>query len=193
VKAGEIEVWRVRLDELREDDVPPPTPGEIARASRFHSEEIGRRYLRAHGALRAILGERPFAVTERGKPYLPNAPEVKFNLSRSDGIALIAVALEVEVGVDVERIRELPEYPEIARRFFPPGEAEPPDQHEFFRRWTRIEARLKAWGVGLYGVGLELDGPWTLEDIDAGEGFAAAVAAMKQGMTVSVRDFGSRG
>jgi 4'-phosphopantetheinyl transferase len=106
-------------------------------------------------------------------------------------MALIAVALEVEVGVDVERLRPLPEYAAIAERFFPPSERPVLDERDFFRRWTRIEAALKARGVGLYGAGAELEGPWTVREIDAGPGYAAAVAAAGEGLTVVVHDFGN--
>jgi 4'-phosphopantetheinyl transferase len=94
------------------------------------------------------------------------------------------VALGVDVGVDIERLRPMPEYAAIAERFFPPSERDELDEYDFFHRWTRIEAQLKARGVGLYGAGAELGGEWTVEPIDAGEGFAAAVAAERAGMRV---------
>jgi len=196
--AGAIEVWRIRLDDAR---VPPPTPEEAARAARFHFPELGERYLRAHGALRAILGRfteatLEFDVTPSGKPHLPSAPELKFNLSHSHGMALVGVALEVEIGVDVERVRALSDSELVAERFFPPSEAaahravEAPHRgRDFFRRWTRIEAVLKARGVGLYGAGEELEGEWTIQEIEIDEEYAAAVAAPKLGMTVKVHDF----
>jgi 4'-phosphopantetheinyl transferase len=145
----------------------------------------------AHEALRTILetvtgAPVEFAVAEKGKPYLPGAPEVRFNLAHSHDLALIAVALGVDVGVDIERLRPLPEYAAIAERFFPPSEREGLDERDFFRRWTRIEAKLKARGVGLYGAGAELGGDWTVESIDAGEGFAAAVAVERAAMRVVV-------
>ena len=146
----------------------------------------------AHEALRTILGRVTsvpieFAVAEKGKPYLPGAPEVRFNLAHSHELALVAVALGVEVGVDIERLRPLPEYAAIAERFFPPSEREGLDEHNFFSRWTRIEAQLKARGVGLYGAGAELGGEWTVEPIHAGAGFAAAGAVERAGMRVVAR------
>ena len=201
MNSGEIGVWRVRLDELPYKSIPPPTPGELARADRFLSHDARHRYLKAHCALRGILGRvsgarLDFAITPAGKPYLPAAPEVRFNLSRSHGTALIAVAIDTDIGVDIERLRPVPEYQAIAERFFPPSEWEalaatpaPEREREFFRRWTRIEASLKAAGVGLYGAGAELEGPWTIEEIGAGEGFAAAVAALRAGMAVRVAEF----
>ena len=201
MNSGEIRVWRVRLDDLPSELTPPPTPGEWARAERFLSHDEGRRYLKAHCTLRGILervcgADLDFAVTPAGKPYLPAAPEVRFSLSRWHGVALIAVAIGVDIGVDIERLRPVPEYQAIAERFFPPSEREalaatpaPEREREFFRRWTRIEARLKAEGVGLYGAGVELEGPWTIEEIDAGEELAAAVAARRAGMPVRMADF----
>jgi 4'-phosphopantetheinyl transferase len=188
-----IDVWRVDLDHAI---VPPPTPGEAARAARFATAELQHRYLTAHGALRAILGRMTtarleFALLEKGKPYLPLTPELRFNLSRSHDRALIAVSCDVEVGVDIERIRPIPNYAEVANRFFPPDEDQPVDEADFFRHWTRIEALLKARGVGLYGAGAPIDGDWTVEEIDGGEGFAGAVAAAGTGQQVTLHDFGA--
>jgi len=187
-----VHVWRVRLDRAQ---VPPPTPGEAVRAARFRFPELAARYLQSHGAVRAILARYTgapleFALHEHGKPYLPLAPELRFNLSHSHEMALVAVAREIEVGVDVERLRPLPRFAEIAERFFPPGEPVPEDEIAFFRRWTRIEAALKACGAGLFGAGIHPAGEWTIEEIDAGEGYAAAVAAEGAGIAVELHDYG---
>jgi 4'-phosphopantetheinyl transferase len=196
VSAGGITVWVVRLDELDEGVLPPARADDLARAERFRSAENGRRYLRAHCALEAIVGAGPLALGVHGKPYLRDAPGLKFSLSRSGELALVAVSDAAEVGVDVERVRRVPEHEQIAQRFFPPSEAaelalepEPRREREFLRRWTRIEARLKALGVGLYGAGAEFEGEWTVEEVDAGPDFAAAVAAPLAGLAVEVREF----
>ena len=195
---GEALVWRVNLDHLATDALPDASPAEEARAARFANHTLRERYLRSHRALRAILSgltDAPlvFAVREKGKPYLPAAPELRFNLSHSDAMALVAAALDVEVGVDIERVRTLPQSEAIAERFFPPSEAAALAEsggggNEFFRRWTRIEAMLKARGDGLYGAGAEIGGEWTVEEIEAGVGYAAAVAAVRSGMRVTVTD-----
>ena len=200
---GQVSVWRVRLDDPQPDGFPAPSAGEEARAARFHTAAMRQRYLRAHRALRAILARvigapLDFAATEKGKPYLPAAPELRFSLSRSHGMALIGVALEVDIGVDVERLRPIAEYQDVAERFFPPSEAAafaatPPAarEREFFRRWTRVEAMLKARGVGLYGAGAEIEGDWTTGEIDTDNGYesyAGAVAAAGSGMRVVVED-----
>lgn len=196
MSAGGITVWMVRLDELDVGALPPAREDDLARAARFHSGETGRRYLCAHRALAAIVGEGPLALGAHGKPYLRETPGLKFSLSRSGELALVAVSGAADVGVDIERVRRVPEHEQIAQRFFPPSEAaelalepEPRREREFLRRWTRIEARLKALGVGLYGAGAEFEGEWTVEDVDAGPDFAAAVAAPRAGLAVQVRAF----
>jgi 4'-phosphopantetheinyl transferase len=188
-----IDVWRVNLESAV---VPPPTAGEAARAARFATPELARRYLKSHAALRAILGtvtnaRLEFALQEKGKPYLPLTPGVRFNLSRSHDRALIAVARDVDVGVDIERVRPMANYAAVADRFFPPLEEAPADEADFFRRWTRIEALLKARGDGLYGVGAPVEGDWTIQEIDTGPGFAAAVAAAGAKLPVKIHDFGA--
>jgi 4'-phosphopantetheinyl transferase len=183
----EVDVWTVRLDTER--DWLPPTPAEAERAARFSFDHLGRRYLRSHAALRAILRKYTgmpldFATAEHGKPYLPAAPQLQFNLSHSHEMALVAVAQGFEVGVDVEWFRPLPQCMAIAERFFPPLEAAAladlalaEREQEFFRRWTGIEAKLKARGVGLFGAGAELDGEWCVVPVDVGPEYTASVAA----------------
>jgi 4'-phosphopantetheinyl transferase len=196
---SDVDVWVVELD------APgrwlPPTPEEAEQAARLRTESLQRRYLCSHAALRAILRgytSEPldFATTEFGKPYLPAVPELKFNLSHSHEMALIAVTRAVEIGVDVEWLRPLRECLALAERFFPPSEAaalaEVPLQGreaEFFRRWTRIEAVLKARGIGLYGVAEEPDAAWTVLPVDLGPAYAGAMAGKRSGMTMETHTF----
>jgi len=124
---ADVHVWRVRLDGPG-DRFPAPTTGEAARAARFVTGDLSRRYLRSHGALRAILGRYTkapldFGLGPHGKPYLPAAPELQFNLSHSHERALVAIAWGVEIGVDVERFRSMSDCLALAERFFPPVDA----------------------------------------------------------------------
>jgi 4'-phosphopantetheinyl transferase len=197
MNAGEAHVWRIPLD--GSVALPPPTRGELARAARFRFESQKDEYLRSHSALRAILGRLTdarldFAVAEHGKPYLPNLPRLKFNLSHSRGMALVGAALDVEIGVDLEGVRVLSDYTRMAEHFFPPCEAaEVKDERDFFRRWTRIEAVIKALGIGVYGAGTEPLGEWTIEEIDAGPAHAAAAALPRAGVQIVVHEFGGDG
>ncbi len=188
---GEIHVWRVRLNRGK---ASPPTVEEAACAARLATPVLRRRYLRAHAALRAILGsvtDAPleFALHEKGKPYLTSAPEIRFNLAHSREMALVAVARDVEVGVDIERVRPLPEYPAIAQRYFPPGSPRLTSLRDFFRHWTRFEALLKAHGAGLYGAGATPAGVWTVTGIDTGPRFTAAVAVEGPPPDIRIHEF----
>ena len=159
---------------------------------------LARRLL-SRDALRSILGRYTagaleFAHGPHGKPYLRDAPQLQFNLSHSGAVSLVAVALDVEVGVDIERLRPMPDCQAVAERFLAPEDAaalaETPAverEREFFTRWTRSEAMWKARGIGLYGAGTPLDGEWTVVPIDAGGEYAAAVAAERSGMAVEMR------
>jgi 4'-phosphopantetheinyl transferase len=188
--AGKVHVWRVRLNR---GNSTPPTADELKRAAKFATPVLRRRYLRAHAALRDILGsltDAPleFAFKDKGKPYLASAPHVRFNLAHSREMALVAVALDVEVGVDIEHVRKLPEFAAIAQRYFPPDTPTPPSVRDFFRRWTRYEALLKAHGAGLYSAGSTPPGEWSVSEIDAGTRFVAALAVEGPPPTVLLHD-----
>lgn len=136
---------------------------EIARANRFTSTTHRDRYVTCRGRAREVLagyaGCSPaalrFAVTTRGKPYLPDYTEgLYFNVSHSSDLAVIAVSRDYEIGVDLEIPR--PVEPAVAQAFFSAAEvaalaALPEDRwlDGFYRCWTRKEAFVKALGAGL--------------------------------------------
>lgn len=193
-----VDLWTVTLDASW--NWLPPTPAESERAARLLTDALRRRFLRSHAALRAILAtytDSPldFAFAEHGKPYLPSVPDLRFNLSHSHEMALLAVAWGVDLGVDVEWLRPLPDCLSIAERFFPPVEAAalaetPPSEREaeFFRRWTVIEAILKGRGIGLYGAGSDAPG-WSAQPVDVGPEYAAAAAVYGSGMRLRMHPF----
>lgn len=93
-----------------------------------------------------------------GKPRVvgvQNPYDYRFNLSHSGSVALLAVTRGREVGVDVERVRNV-QWSLVADQMFSPAEqatvrdASPAERTEiFFRHWTAREAYLKAIGCGL--------------------------------------------
>ncbi len=143
------------------------SPEEAARSRRFLREVDRQRFVISHAAVRTILGAYLGAPPNRveltvrvgGKPELassPPFPPLCYNLSHSEEMAMVAVALDREVGVDIERLRPFLDIEEIVERYFAPGEQatwrELPDRERldaFFRCWTRKEAYLKARGIGL--------------------------------------------
>jgi 4'-phosphopantetheinyl transferase len=152
--------------------------------------ETQRRWVAARWALRGVLGrylerepaEIELRVGEGGKPALaaPGA-SLRFNLSRSGNIALVAVAQGLEVGVDVERIEPRRNLLALARRALAPAEAArieatPPESRlaAFHAAWTQREAIAKCLGTGL-GAPLP-DTAVAVSDLDVGPRFAAAIA-----------------
>jgi 4'-phosphopantetheinyl transferase len=171
--AGVVHVCRLGLDVP--DDVLVRlgrwlAPDEAARAERFVFGVHRRRFTAARAVLRGLLGRQlrtappalRFAYGENGKPRLAEPGHaLHFNVSHSQDQALIALASDRELGVDVEAVRASVDHAAIARRFFAPGELEallavpePARGEAFFDVWTRKEAYLKLHGGGL-GVPLD--------------------------------------
>ncbi len=160
-----IDVWLVDTDV----DASPDSlsPEERERAARFRFDEHRCRWIAAHVALREILlkytDDVQFILGENGKPSLAGGG-VHFNLSHSGDLAIVAVS-DGDLGVDVEQIRDF-DYESI----MPAANRE-----EFFRAWTRKEARLKARGLGLGSP--EPEDLW-VEDLELCDGYAGAVATI---------------
>jgi 4'-phosphopantetheinyl transferase len=213
LETGAVHVWRVALDQP--DDKLDRfrrtlEPDELDRASRFHFEEHRRHFIVARGFLRSVVARylktQPeslrFSYGAYGKPGLASEHVLRFNLSHSHEVALLAVGLKAELGVDVEHIRADFASEEIARRFFSRAEVDvfnalPKEEQvaAFFRCWTRKEAYIKAIGKGLsqaldaFDVTLAPDvqpallrvegddaSRWLLRNVDVGEGYAGALA-----------------
>ena len=202
----DVHVWRVLLD-LESTELlglwAILSPEEQARASRFHFSTDRSRFIAARGTLRTILGlyldESPGELTicsgPFGKPYLARS-SLRFNVSHSDGIALIALTDGREVGIDLEHVRPQVDHESIASRFFSPAEsaklgALPQSRRSwaFLACWTRKEAYVKAKGGGLsiplekFDVSLESGGPARLVNVhfDPGESARWSLAELTPG------------
>jgi 4'-phosphopantetheinyl transferase len=168
---GEIHVWAVSL-ELATDQLRTRqqwlAADERQRANRFVFDKHRNRFTAGRGQVREILshytgvepGQLEFSYANLGKPSLkappPGMEDLTFNFSNSSTLGLLSVARGVELGVDVERLRDVRNLIGLAERFF--DEAEVGDlkscggqlqQQVFFRCWTCKEAYLKAVGKGL--------------------------------------------
>ena len=105
-------------------------PGERTRAARFRHERDRRRFVARRGMLRERLarelGRAPHAIRidadTYGKPFLPDDPELTFNLSHSHGLALCAVGRGVAIGCDVEWRDPALACRKVAARLFAPDE-----------------------------------------------------------------------
>jgi len=213
LEAGAVHVWRISLDQPFESLQRfrrMLEPDELNRASRFHFEKHRQHFIVARGFLRSVVARylkmQPeslrFSYGAYGKPALASEHVLRFNLSHSHEVGLLAITLDAELGVDVEHIRADFASEEIAQRFFSRAEVQvfnalPKEEQvaAFFRCWTRKEAYIKAIGKGLsqaldaFDVTLmpgvqaallraEDDNVerWWMSDLNVGKGYAGALA-----------------
>lgn len=100
-----------------------------------------------------------FVLGEHGCPAIApeqNPSELRFNLSHTTGLIVLAVTRGRDVGVDVEYEPRDSRTTKIADRFFAPPEVaalhrlpEREQRARFFTYWTLKESYIKARGMGL--------------------------------------------
>jgi 4'-phosphopantetheinyl transferase len=185
---------------------------EQERARRFRVERPRNEFVLTRGTLRSLLaqylGSAPqdvrFCYAGHGKPTLDGGSGLSFNVSHTNGLALMAFVKQRAIGVDVENVDREVDAKRLAERFFSERERQALRclegdelQAAFFRCWTRKEAYIKAKGDGLslplhqFDISIaEGDRDallatrpdaaeaerWTICDIPMGTGYAAALA-----------------
>lgn len=140
---------------------------ERGRAERLVFERDRRRFVACRGSLKTVLAaylgvgaDRVLiGVDARGKPRLihpASTASLRFNVSHSGELAVFAIGRGREVGIDIERVRPIPDMDSIVERHFSPIEqiefrsvAREYAPEAFFNCWSRKEAYLKATGRGL--------------------------------------------
>ena len=210
--AAGVALWWVPLDASEEALARMSTwlaPEERARAARYGRESLARRYVLGRARLRWILGravgvppaEVPIVRGARGRPQLEGDAGFDFNISHTEGVALIGIARDGRIGVDVEHSARIVRADGLARKFLTPAEqatlaplGESERRTRFLRYWTCKEAMSKATGEGLSAPFRELEvaladtielvhGPapyepsrWRLHTVEAPADFVATVA-----------------
>jgi 4'-phosphopantetheinyl transferase len=220
---NDVHVWRAFLDQpvLHVQHLAQTlSSDERRKAARFCFKQDRRRFIVRRGLLRTILScyldtepsRLQFRYDPCGKSSIAaelDGDALRFNVSHSHGLALYAVVWDRLIGVDVERIRPLPEAEQIAVRFFSAWEnavfRELPRSQKlqgFFNCWTCREAFLKATGYGLssplneFSVSLTPGEParlisvhgrpgevsrWSLLELTPAIGYVAALCVEGQG------------
>ena len=93
---------------------------------------------------------------EFGKPFLPDHPEVSFNMSHSGNILAIAISTQCQLGIDVECYKARNTWEGLVKKCFAPEEADywhsldnAERSHVFYQFWVKKEAFVKAVGKGI--------------------------------------------
>jgi 4'-phosphopantetheinyl transferase len=171
---------------------------ERARADRG-VPAVRRRRVLVRSALRRVLGDllglpaRAVPLQDdHGRPVLPGSG-LGLSCSANDGVALVAVASGVAIGVDVERLGD--EDPAVATEegWLAPEEQarlgvlpEPVRSGAVTRCWTQKEAVLKARGTGIRRPPCDVVtpvadtgrvGPWWVAPIPVPAGHLASLAS----------------
>jgi 4'-phosphopantetheinyl transferase len=218
LSAETVDIWKIDL-KLGNDHIFAHSKilsrAELDRADKYVSGKKSREFIITRSSLRIILGHvlgrhpgtLEFDYTRHGMPYLvpgTGSPDVRFSVSHSHDLALIAVTLDQPIGVDIEKVREEIDYESLARRFFSEQEHRAIMDYEgkgkpraFFATWTRKEAIVKATGNGIasglkqFDVSVDPDQParllatrwekeiqssWSLTNIEAGPDYMACLA-----------------
>ena len=180
------------------------SPSERARAAAFAFEADRARFIAGRAILRGtlgtILGAAPAALRlsqgPYGKPCLMDcgaSHPLRFNLSHSGDLLAVAFSWEREVGIDIQHRREIVDTELDALIGFALGDegsglgalCHARRLDEFYRRWTRREAALKAQGLG-FAHPLPALGPLRVRELDLGPGIFAALALGGEGADVRI-------
>ena len=136
------------------------TEEEIIKSKDYKSEIAKINYtvsrailnLTLKGLLEKGINDLTVKRDKNNKPYVENTLGLKFNISHTEGLVLLAFS-KIEVGVDVEKINYKFEFKDILENCFTKGEIINIDNNiiSFYRYWTAKEAYLKCDGIGLIG------------------------------------------
>jgi 4'-phosphopantetheinyl transferase len=222
-----VDIWKCCV-ELTDDQIGELlsllSTEEKARAQRLKIAEKKNQFIITRGRLRQILGKYlnsdprafKFDYATHGKPYLEErwqGHEISFNVTHSHNYILIAMSLDHQLGIDIEKIRHDRDHTALARRFFSKREqaelttlSEEVKIRAFYSCWARKEAFVKAVGDGItYGLdtfdvsvypdvgkpslnihtSIADDKTWSIINIPMDEDYMAALAVTSD--TVSVR------
>lgn len=172
ISENEIHLWVVRDEEISDLQLLELYHGflskkESEQQKRFYFEKHRHQYLVTRALVRSVLSmyssqlqphQWQFDKNAYGKPSIanPGYDHLKFNLSHTENMVVLAIANSIELGVDVEWILRDNDILSIPDRFFSPQEVsqlqatdEADKRSRFFDFWTLKEAYIKACGKGL--------------------------------------------
>lgn len=162
----DIQIWSISLDSNEKfRDACLNALGEKGREriNYFKFKQVQESYIISQGGLRLLLSHYlnipadkiQIGKLSKGKPYSIDNPKLRFNMSNSGRRVVYAFSMDEEIGIDLERLRELSDLDELIEKNYNSYERDYinklPEQrsYRFFKFWTIKEAYLKAIGVGM--------------------------------------------
>ena len=221
---NEIHLWHANQAEFNGPELELNclswlTESETIRYHRYFSDYHRKQFLLGRVLIRNILSKYAeiepqdwkFEENRYGKPVIVSSQQAKplfFNLSHSSERLVLAIAVHIGIGVDIEFCNKPRRVVKIADRYFSPSELEEllalPEADQlkrFYDLWTLKEAYIKARGLGLaiplqqfgyhfpskYSLQIKFSkelyddvAQWQFWQIDLGEHFKMALAVKSE-------------
>ncbi len=160
-----IDIWVASFEELNflASQNSCLSNQELTQSNKLHLTQDKMRYRLSHIFLRHILheyyayispNEWQFSLAEYGKPYILNKlnEPIKFTLSKSENMVAIAFSKKYDIGIDIEKVTELPTtgfynlvFTNQEKKLLHSSYNR---KETFYSLWTLKEAYLKAMGTG---------------------------------------------
>lgn len=158
--------WSALEQEIEKRSGPKLSADELKQADAFRFEKDSRRFILRRSFVRQTLSqylgidaaEVPISYSPKGKPEILEGAghKIKFSVSSSADLVVIALTRKCDVGIDIESISTEMSIRDIAGRYFPDDEINEINAADgnarsilFFSYWTQREAYVKALGTNL--------------------------------------------
>ena len=162
-----MKIYSVNIFDIDKDDIEnlclSIDPVKKSRIEKFINKKDRIRALIGEILIRTMIIEEVdikneninFGKNHYGKPYLKEFEKFHFNISHSGNFVVCAVD-DKPIGIDIEKIRYIDEYEEIAKKFFTLNELQyifgkdfDSKLIKFYEIWTLKESYVKCCGQGL--------------------------------------------
>jgi 4'-phosphopantetheinyl transferase len=153
--AGKVDIWQIELDRVPVTLQQNLSALDLREAARIVSAGEREVFLKVRCALRSILAQylrcaddaMEFEQQAGGLGLASPSSLIRFNLSHSENLLLVAVTFARQVGIDVEFMRADLPFETLADYYFDPRDAHrlrhlghSDRMRHFYQEWTSSEA-----------------------------------------------------
>ena len=171
LKEKEVHIWNFDISNISDENRnllrEVLLQDELQRAAKFHFEKDRERFVSGSGLLRLLIKlytsipakDISFEQNKYRKPDIlikQNTHKIYFNMSNSQNFVCIGFIKNEQIGVDIEVIKPIKDYLDVANNFFSEVEktqlktySEDKAMEAFYTCWTGKEAFIKYLGEGL--------------------------------------------